>query len=269
MSYEKNSGIYVIPYFLCMLIPIIFTNRRIEKVNGKLVENEEVKQEQPKEEYSYKQYGTIKLLHEKTNTVEEIKIDEYLYGVVSSEMPASFEIEALKAQAVAARTYTIYKINNNDKKHGEADICDNSACCQAWISKEDRLQKWNEQSRNEYWAKIVEAVDSTKGKIITYNEKPINAFFHANSGGATEAPVNVWGGSNYPYLQTVATSGEDAYTQYSSEVTVTKEEFKNKIIEKHADLDIDFSKADSIKITEYTEGNRVKTWKLEIWICQE
>ena len=111
-----------------------------------------------------------------------------------------------------------------------------SACCQAWISKEDRLQKWNEQSRNEYWAKIVEAVDSTKGKIITYNEKPINAFFHANSGGATEAPVNVWGGSNYPYLQTVATSGEDAYTQYSSEVTVTKEEFKNKIIEKHAEL---------------------------------
>ena len=83
--------------FLCMLIPIIFTNRRIEKVNGELVENEEIKQEQPKEEYSYKQYGTIKLLHEKTNTVEEIKIDEYLYGVVSSEMPASFEIEALKA----------------------------------------------------------------------------------------------------------------------------------------------------------------------------
>ena len=101
--------------FLCMLIPIIFTNRRIEKVNGKLVENEEVKQEQPKEEYSYKQYGTIKLLHEKTNTVEEIKIDEYLYGVVSSEMPASFEIEALKAQAVAARTYTIM-IKSTEKR---------------------------------------------------------------------------------------------------------------------------------------------------------
>ena len=75
-------------------------------------------------------------------------------------------------------------------------------------------------------------LNSTQGKIITYEGKPINAFFHANSGGATEAPVNVWGGSNYPYLQTVATSGEDAYTQYSSEVTVTKEEFKNKIIEK-------------------------------------
>lgn len=60
-------------------------------------------------------------------------------------MPASFEIEALKAQAVAARTYTIYKINNNDNKHGEADICDNSTCCQAWISKEDRLQKWDEK----------------------------------------------------------------------------------------------------------------------------
>lgn len=247
---------------LCMLIPIIFTNRKIETANGELVENVAVKQERHQGEYSYKQYGTIKLLHEKTNKVEEIKIDEYLYGVVSSEMPASFEIEALKAQAVSARTYTIYKINNNEKKHGEADICDNSACCQAWISKEDRLEKWNEQNRNEYWTKIVEAVDSTRGKIITYNDKPINAFFHANSGGATEAPVNVWGGSNYPYLQTVATSGEEAYSQYSSEVIVTKDEFKNKIIEKHADLDIDFSKEDSIKITEYTEGNRVKNLKV-------
>ena len=248
--------------FLCMLIPIIFTNRRIEKVNGKLVENEEVKQEQPKEEYSYKQYGTIKLLHEKTNTVEEIKIDEYLYGVVSSEMPASFEIEALKAQAVAARTYTIYKINNNDKKHGEADICDNSACCQAWISKEDRLQKWNEQSRNEYWAKIVEAVDSTKGKIITYNNEPINAFFHSNSGGKTEIPINVWGGSGMPYLQVVETSGEENYSQYSSEVTISKEELKNKMLEKYQDFTIDFNDSACIGILEYTESGRVKTIKI-------
>lgn len=250
--------------FICMAIPVIFTNRKIETTSGNIVEDEgkETDKREENNEYNYAKYSKIKLLHEKTNSIEEIEIDEYLYGVVSSEMPASFEIEALKAQAVAARTYTIYKINNNDNKHGEADICDNSTCCQAWISKEDRLQKWDEKNRNEYWNKIKEAVNSTKGKIITYDGNPINAFFHANSGGATESPVNVWGGNNYPYLQTVATAGEDAYSQYSSEITITKEELKNKIKEKHSDFFIDFSKEDCIKITEYTEGNRVKNLKI-------
>ena len=264
----KKAIFYIIGFItIVFILPVIFTAS--PKSQETIAQEENQKQDTEEKNIKtedmnpyYLKYQKIKLLHTESGEIEELDMNEYLYGVVSAEMPASYGKEALKAQAIVARTYTIYKINNNDKKHGEADICDNSACCQAWISKEDRLQKWNEQSRNEYWAKIVEAVDSTKGKIITYNEKPINAFFHANSGGATEAPVNVWGGSNYPYLQTVATSGEDAYTQYSSEVTVTKEEFKNKIIEKHADLDIDFSKADSIKITEYTEGNRVKNLKV-------
>ena len=244
---------------LCFSIPIIFTSKAKPTISNNTENKEE---QQTVADYDYKQYNTVKLLHTSTNKVEKLGLDEYLYGVVSSEMPASFEKEALKAQAVVARTYTLYKIINGGKKHGNANICDSSTCCQAWISKEKRLERWKEENRTEYWNKIVSAVNETKGKMITYNGKPINAFFHANSGGATEAPVNVWGGSNYPYLQTVATSGEDAYTQYSSEVTVTKEEFKNKIIEKHADLDIDFSKADSIKITEYTEGNRVKNLKV-------
>ena len=92
--------------FICMVIPIIFTNRKIETTNGNIVEDEGKKIDKSEEnnEYNYTKYSKIKLLHEKTNSIEEIEIDEYLYGVVSSEMPASFEIEALKAQAVAART---------------------------------------------------------------------------------------------------------------------------------------------------------------------
>ena len=78
---------------------------------------------------------TIKLLHSATGEVEELSLNQYLYGVVSSEMPASYEIEALKAQAIVARTYTIYQIKHNSNKHENADICDNYACCQAWISK--------------------------------------------------------------------------------------------------------------------------------------
>lgn len=212
--------------------------------------------------YNYKKYGKIKLLHTESNTIEEISIDKYLLGVVSAEMPASFEEEALKAQAVVARTYTIYTIEHNNQKHDGADICDSSKCCQAWISKENRMKRWDAQKQNEYWSKIENAVNSTAGKIITYNKEAIDAFFHSNSGGKTEVPVNVWGGTNYPYLQTVETAGEDAYSQYLSEVSISKEEFEKKIKAKHENFRINYNDADAIKILEYTESNRVKVLKV-------
>lgn len=244
---------------ITFLIPIIFTKRKTTEILAKEDGN---KEEVIQNNYDYKNYNTIKLLHTATNQVEEIKLDEYLYGVVSSEMPADFEMEALKAQATVARTYTIYKIVNNQNKHAGADICDNAACCQAWISKEDRLSKWEEDVRESNWKKIISAVDGTMGKIITYNNEPINAFFHSNSGGVTEIPINVWGGSGYPYLQVVETSGEDNYSQYSSEVSLSKTEFVNKIKEKHSNLEIDFSNSNCIEVSEKTDSGRVKTLKV-------
>jgi stage II sporulation protein D len=257
------------------LIPILFTTRFENKktnsepeltnaVMDNIVQNEVENQNLETSSintYDYKEYNTIKLLHTATNQIEEVNIDEYLYGVVSAEIPASFDIEAIKAQAIVARTYTIYKIKNNDNKHGEAGLCDSSTCCQAWISKEDRLAKWEESQRQHYWDKIVSSVESTKGKVIKYNGDVICAFFHSNSGGMTEIPVNVWGGDEYPYLQAVQTSGEDAYSQYSSEVELTKQEVIDKIKSTHSDIVIDFSKQDEIKILEYTEGSRIKTIK--------
>ena len=174
-------------------------------------------------------------------------------------MPADFEKEALKAQAIVARTYTIYKIQN--KKHENADICDDSTCCQAWISKEDRLAKWDENIRESNWKKIEECINETKGKIITYDGKPINAFFHSNSGGKTEIPVNVWGGTGYPYLQVVETAGEDGYSQYQSEVILSQDELINKLKTKYEDITIDFNNNDDLKILEYTDSGRVKTVK--------
>ena len=204
----------------------------------------------------------IKLLHSQTGNIEELDLDEYLYGVVSSEMPANFEIEALKAQAVVARTYTIYQTMYNSSKHTDADICDNYACCQAWISKEERMAKWGQDEAEGNWNKIVEAVNSTTGKIVAYNGKPINAFFHANSGGMTESSLNIWGGIDYPYLKSVETAGENEYSQYSSQVKITKEELLNKMKEKYPDCEIDFSQTDCIKIQEYTTSGRVKTIKI-------
>ncbi len=262
----KKIILYIfILILLCFAIPIIFTTKRFEQVNNRNIENKEKQNIEISEStYDYKNYTNIKLLHVSNKKVENIKLDEYLYGVVSAEMPASFETEALKAQAVVARTYTLYKMINNAGKHKDvnANICDSSTCCQAWISKEDRLKKWNEKDRDMYWNKIVNAVNTTQGKIITYGGKPINAFFHANSGGATEAPVNVWGGTGYPYLQTVTTSGENAYSGYSSKVTVSKKDFESKIKEEHSNFKINFNDKECIKIKEYTDGNRVKTIKI-------
>ncbi len=252
---------FVLIIFVCFAIPIIFTtNFFSEKKEEKSKESNN--KNTIESNYDYKKYNKIKLLHVDSKKIEEIDLDEYLYGVVSAEMPASFEEEALKAQAVVARTYTIYKIVNNDGKHKNADICDDSTCCQAWISKEDRLSKWKEEERDENWNKIVNAVNITQGKIITYNGEPINAFFHSNSGGETEAPIDVWGGSGYPYLQSVETSGEDAYSQYSSETSFTEKEFTTKIKEIHSNFKIDFDKKDCIKVEEYTDGNRVKKIKI-------
>lgn len=262
----KKILIYLLSFILIIfIIPALLTRRTLPVNSNEKISNQEEQnvenqtQTSNQNEYNYSKYGTISLLHKKTGEVEQVNLDEYLCNVVSAEMPANYEIEALKAQAIVARTYTIYKILN--KKHDTADICDDSTCCQAWISKDDRLARWEESQRESNWQKIVSVVNDTKGKIITYDDKPIDAFFHSNSGGVTEVPVNVWGGTGYPYLQSVETSGEDTYTQYSSEVVFTQEQLINKLKEKYSDISIDFSNSDDIKIMEYTESTRVKTVK--------
>ncbi len=247
------------------IIPIIFTNKfAMQEVNSNLIKevnNIEIVTENSSK-YAYNKYGKVKLLHIKDNTIEELDIDEYLLGVVSAEMPADFEEEALKAQAVVARTYTIYMIEHNKGKHENADICDDSSCCQAWISKGDRLSRWDEEKRDNNWKKIERAVYSTAGKVATYNGDVIDAFFHSNSGGKTEEVSNVWGGENLPYLQSVETSGEEAYSQYASEVVLGKSDFEDKIKQKYPDFVIDYNNTECIEIIEYTQGNRVKTIKI-------
>lgn len=256
----KKILIYILAFILiCFIIPAILTKRVASTISydNSLEENSIQENGENQQNYEYSKYGTINLLHKKTGEIEQVNLDEYLCNVVSAEMPADYEVEALKAQAIVARTYTIYKVQN--KKHDNADICDDSTCCQAWISKEDRLARWDENKRESNWQKIYECVNETKGKIITYENKPINAFFHSNSGGITEIPVNVWGGTGYPYLQSVETSGEDTYTQYASEVVLTQEALVEKLKQKYSDILIDFSNDEDIKILEFTESTRVKT----------
>lgn len=262
----KKVILYFIAFIVvCFFLPAILTKKDAKfvetssKSNNEIIENTDSTQENIKSTYNYKNYGTIKLLHKKTGEVEQVNIDDYLCNVVSAEMPADYEIEAIKAQAVVARTYTIYKINN--KKHENADICDDSTCCQAWVDKETRFSRWEESKRESNWEKIQKCVQETQGQIITYQNQPINAFFHANSGGKTELPVNVWGGTGLPYLQVIETAGEEGYKQYESEVELTQDELIEKLKTKYSDISIDFSNQEDLKILEYTDSGRVKTVK--------
>ena len=198
----------ILVIILSFLIPILFSR----KFESKLIYAEQSKAEEQKNEelqvdktYNYKDYKTLRLLHTSSKEIEEVNLEEYLCNVVSAEIPAYFEMEALKAQAIVARTYTIYTIMKNNGKHENADICDSPNCCQAWISKENRFAKWDEDNRAEYWNRIVEAVNSTIGKVIIYDGRVINAVYHANSGGITEIASGVWSGGDYPYLQSVET----------------------------------------------------------------
>jgi len=255
---KKSVYLYVISISLVFLLPVVFVDKKTIQIStNKMIQQEELKTI----DYNYTNYLSIKLLHKDTNEVEEVKLDDYIACVVSAEMPVDYDLEALKAQAIVARTYTIYKITTS-KKHEQADICDKSTCCQAWISKEDRLKKWDAEEANDNWNKIIQAVNDTIGKIITYEGKPINAFFHANSGGKTQIPFYVWGGTEYPYLQVVETIGEEAYSGYSSEAKFTKEEFIKKVKEEYKDFEINFNQENSIEIIERDESNRVLTIKI-------
>ena len=161
--------------------------------------------------------------------LRQMDMRSYLLGVVRAEMPASFEEEALKAQAVAARTYILHKIaGGGSANHPEADACDDINCCQAYKSEEDAAADWGDQAA-EYEAKICRAVEETDGECILYEGAPVLAVFHSSSTGTTQDASSVWSAS-LPYLTAVETpEGEDTVPGYRSTVRFPAAELKEKL----------------------------------------
>lgn len=172
----------------------------------------------------------VSVLHAETGEITSEPIETYLYGVVAAEMPASFHEEALRAQAVAARTYIYYKMNDpsSSNEHNNADVCTDSTHCKAWKSDEMLKNEMGENWYNIEYPKIKTAVTSTRGEIMTYDEAPILAVFHSTGSGRTENAEDVWGGA-LPYLKSVESPGDALSPKFSSEVTVSKTEFCEKL----------------------------------------
>ena len=168
--------------------------------------------------------------------VETMAMDDYLWRVVAAEMPAAFEPEALKAQAVAARTYTCAKMERTTSAHPEADVCTDVACCQACRTPEEAAASWGANARM-YTDKIAAAVTDTDGLAVLYGGKPIQAVFFSSADGRTVDAVEVWGNA-VPYLTGVDSPEGDEVPNYHSTVTLTAEACKAKLLAKYPGADL-------------------------------
>lgn len=211
---------------IILLIPLIVVNEVSKENKFEIIKNS---------------YVRVKV----DNKILKLQLEEYVEGVVAGEMPASFEIEALKAQAVAARTYVLKKIDKNK----EYDL-DNTTNNQVYLTDEELKTKWN-NDYDKYINKIRFAVKSTEGEYLTYNDKIITAFFFSSSNGKTENCEEVFQ-EKLPYLKSVESFWDKESPSYNGEIKITLKDFYEK-------LNINYNEILNINIKERTESGNIKT----------
>lgn len=263
MKYNPLKILFFVTLMFCIILFIF--NLYITKKEDKDLHNDF----NEKSVIEYKANQTIRVRMTKTGEIVAMDINDYLRGVVPSEMPPSYNIEALKAQALVARTYTYMKMM--EKGEGDdADICDNFAHCQAFYEKEKLFQIWrnrgfSEALIREYWEKINEAVVSTQNQVIMHDGQLIKAFFHASSPYKTENVDQIWGHTSYPYLVSVDNKEKEDYENRTSKVEIDFSEIISKIHDEiNADISVDDCK--SICVNEYTTSGRVKNIKVKDFV---
>lgn len=187
----------------------------------------------------------IRVLISGTGEIEKLKTEDYLFGVVAAEMPALYEEEALKAQAVVAYTYFL---NKKEQSGAEYDITDDFTKDQAFITKKEAREKWG-SGADEYEKKIRNAIKAVLYKKITFESRPILAVYHAISPGKTENVADVWGGQ-YPYLVSVDSSWDKEAKNYQTKVTLTAKEVAEKLSSKVSITDFENNLFSDAKTTD-------------------
>lgn len=236
---------------------------------GAVLVSSEKEPETPQEENSTLPVTSL-LQYDKKTTVtvsiqgqaQTISLHDYLLGVVAAEMPANFPLDALKAQAIAARTYTLYKIKLYEDgmdipdSHNGAQLCDDPAHCKAYCSLEEKGSVMWGKNVDFYRSKIEAAVEETSGLIAVYEGQPIAAVFHAASAEKTEASVDVWGG-DIPYLVSVSSPGGEDSPQYHSTVSMRQDDFAQAVLEQYPDADMTVPPAQWFKASVRSEAGGV------------
>lgn len=197
------------------------------------------------------------VLDKDTGEISEIPVRDYLIGAVGAEMPVSFELEALKAQTVAAHTYAERQARLADKRPDlkGADFSNDASQYQAFYTKEE-LEKLYSDNFQEYYHKLETVVDSVLNEMIYYEDEPIIAAFHAMSGGKTESAKNVWG-SDIAYLQSVDSKADKNAPQFEQTVTYSAEEVKTMLLSSREGLFLGTDTAHWFGEPEYSEAGTV------------
>ncbi len=189
----------------------------------------------------------IKLYLHEQGTVVSLELEEYIKGVVAAEMPASFGLEALKAQAVCARTYAVKKLIEEHSYPRGADLSDDITTCQAYAP---LMSNRTDAADLELAQRINEAVESTRGEILLFDSQPIDALYCSTCGGKTENAEAVWG-QDIPYLRTVKCDDCKTSRHYQTSQTVNNRDISKLVNEEGNKL--------TIKILSRTTSGRLKS----------
>lgn len=246
---------------MCMILGSYFLIKNIEynniyKLNDSLIKY------QNDNFISVEGNDIAKLYISKEDKVLELPIEEYVMGVVSAEMPANFDEEAIKAQAVAARTFYFSKRLNNCKEAHGGEICDTTHC-QVYMSKDERLKGWAASERDANYEKIKMAVESTKNEVLTYEGELLKyPEFFATSSGKTESSFDVFN-DEVPYLKSIDSPGEEIAPKFETEKTINISEFVKMINKSCKSANISKANVENkISTISNTEGGAVKEIKI-------
>jgi len=208
----------------------------------------------------------VKVFITKQNIIKELDLEEYVTGVVAAEMPAEFGIEALKAQAVAARTYAlahVTELGGTPCKYAKgANVCD-TVLSQVYMTKEESVKAWGKDKGEEYWDKIKKAVEGTAGQVLTYNNNLVmEPYYFSTSSGRTENSEDVFSDS-IPYLRSVESPGEEDLKNTKSSKTFNYKEISRIINNNYNNAKVTSSNIkNQITVVDRTEAGSVKSIKV-------
>ena len=206
---------------------------------------------------------SIVVFNNNDSVIDKAELEEYLIGVVAAEMPYSFNEEALKAQAVAARTFAVSRargLYGSFSEHFGADVCTDSSHCQSWISMDEFLENRGDEAA---WQRISEAVEKTNNMVMTYAGELINPLYHSNSGGATENIEAVWSRlGEVPYLKSVYSPDESTYNEFENSTVFTWDEIKNKVKNKYPKVEFKNDPAQDLEIISHNHSGRIEKIRL-------
>ncbi|OGS70910.1 MAG: stage II sporulation protein D [Firmicutes bacterium RBG_13_65_8] len=247
---QRLIGYLLALFVFCVLMPVII-------VRGCSF------QAAPREPASDGRAGPyVQLYVSASGTVDQMDLEEYVKGVVAAEMPASFHLEALKAQAVLARTFVVKRMRvfggQGDPDHPTADISDDPARGQAWLAQTALRERWGLLEFAGNWARIEKAVEGTRGLIAVYQGDPIEAAYHSTCGGSTEAASNVWQ-VDLPYYTPIQCLWDSHSPFLEKKVTVAWKDLESKLGLASGSLAVPAAAGHSgvVKVGSRTTGGRV------------